>query len=153
VVTSGQITFRWPDREETYGEGDAYFAPPGHLPLITAGTGVVEFSPTAELQAVQAVVGANMVAERFVQWLETGKGAEEVFAPDVFGDVTLPHWRLQAATAAELIAVRTTGHPCLGSVRVERLDPTPKGWVMQIEERWTDESGAPGTARRCSGRT
>jgi hypothetical protein len=60
VVTHGQITFRWPDREETFGEGDAYYAPPGHLPLITAGTSVVEFSPTAELHAVQQVIGANL---------------------------------------------------------------------------------------------
>ena len=28
-VTSGQITFRWPDHEETYVEGDAYVAGPG----------------------------------------------------------------------------------------------------------------------------
>ena len=27
--TAGQITFRWADREETYGEGDAYYARPG----------------------------------------------------------------------------------------------------------------------------
>jgi len=60
MVTSGQITFRWPDREETYGEGDAYYAPPGHLPLIAAGTSVVEFSPTGDLETVQAVIGANM---------------------------------------------------------------------------------------------
>jgi hypothetical protein len=56
MVTSGQLTFRWPDHEETYVEGDAYFAAPGHLPLITAGTSVVEFSPTADLAAVQQVI-------------------------------------------------------------------------------------------------
>ena len=60
VVTSGQVTFRWPDHDETYGEGDAYYAPPGHLPLITAGTSIVEFSPTADLELVQGVVGANL---------------------------------------------------------------------------------------------
>ena len=38
VVTAGQLTFRWPDHEETYVAGDAYYAPPGHLPLVTAGT-------------------------------------------------------------------------------------------------------------------
>jgi hypothetical protein len=27
-------------------------------------------------------------------------------------------------------------------VRVERLDPTPRGWAMQFEERWTDGDGA-----------
>jgi hypothetical protein len=62
VVTAGQLTFRWPDREETYVEGDAYYAGPGHLPLITAGTSVVEFSPTADLRATMSVVERNMSA-------------------------------------------------------------------------------------------
>lgn len=61
-VTSGQVTFRWADHEETYVEGDAYYAPPGHLTSLAAGTSVVEFSPTTELQATMAVVGANMAA-------------------------------------------------------------------------------------------
>jgi len=60
VVTSGHITFRWPDHEETYGEGDAYYAPPGHLPLISGGTSVVEFSPTVDLRTVQEIVGTNL---------------------------------------------------------------------------------------------
>ncbi len=59
-VTSGQVTFRWPDREETYCAGDAYYAPAGHLPLVTAGSTIVEFSPTAELEATMAVIGKNM---------------------------------------------------------------------------------------------
>ncbi|GAA4361253.1 cupin domain-containing protein [Angustibacter luteus] len=62
VVTDGQITFRWPDREETYVAGDAYYAPPGHLPLITAGTAIVEFSATADLEATMAVVQRNLAA-------------------------------------------------------------------------------------------
>lgn len=60
VVTSGQVTFRWPDHEETYMEGDAYYAPAGHLPLVTAGTSVIEFSPTAEFEQTMAVVGENL---------------------------------------------------------------------------------------------
>lgn len=60
VVQSGQITFRWAGREETYGAGDAYYAPPGHLPLIAAGTSLVEFSPTAGLRQTMAVVEANL---------------------------------------------------------------------------------------------
>ena len=61
-VTAGQITFRWPDHEETYVEGDAYVAPPGHQPLIAAGTSVVEFSLTRELEPVTAVIGQNIEA-------------------------------------------------------------------------------------------
>jgi hypothetical protein len=61
-VTSAQITFRWPDHEETYVEGDAYVAAPGHRPLIAAGTSIVEFSRTADVQPVMAVIGANIEA-------------------------------------------------------------------------------------------
>jgi len=61
-VTSGRITFRWPDRMETYAAGDAYYAPPGHLPLVTAGTSVVEFSPTAELAQTMEAVERNLKA-------------------------------------------------------------------------------------------
>jgi hypothetical protein len=60
VVTAGRITFRWVDREETYRAGDAYYAPPGHLPLMTAGTTLVEFSPTAELEATMAAIQRNL---------------------------------------------------------------------------------------------
>jgi|SRR3954447_19675099 hypothetical protein len=60
VVTEGQVTFRWTDREETYMAGDAYYAPPGHLPLITAGTSFIEFSPAAELAATSAVIERNL---------------------------------------------------------------------------------------------
>jgi len=62
VVQSGQITFRWADREETYGAGDVYYAPAGHLPLITAGTSLVEFSPTDNLGHTMSVVEANLAA-------------------------------------------------------------------------------------------
>ncbi len=60
VVQTGQITFRWADHDETYGSGDAYYAAPGHLPLISAGTSVVEFSPTDDLDRTMAVVGVNL---------------------------------------------------------------------------------------------
>ncbi len=62
VVQSGQITFRWAEREETYGSGDAYYAAPGHLPLLTAGTSLVEFSPSKDLQTTMAVIEANLAA-------------------------------------------------------------------------------------------
>lgn len=62
LVQSGQITFRWADHEETYGAGDAYYAPPGHLPLMAAGSSVVEFSPTDLLQQTIDVVEGNLAA-------------------------------------------------------------------------------------------
>jgi hypothetical protein len=62
VVVAGSITMRFADHDETYTAGDAYYIPPGHLPLVTAGSEVVEFSPTDSLQQTMGVVGANMAA-------------------------------------------------------------------------------------------
>ena len=62
VVLTGSISFRFADRTETYAAGDAYYAPAGHTPVMTAGTEVIEFSPTKLLQETMAVVAANMTA-------------------------------------------------------------------------------------------
>ena len=62
IVTSGSLTMRYADRDETFHAGDAYYAGPGHTPVVTAGTEIVEFSPTDLLQQTMAVVGMNMEA-------------------------------------------------------------------------------------------
>lgn len=61
-VLEGKVTFRFADREETYEAGDAYYAPPGHVPMLFAGTEVVEFSPTEELGKTMEVVMKNVAA-------------------------------------------------------------------------------------------
>jgi len=61
-VVTGRITFRFADHEETYETGDAYYAPAGHVPLISAGTEVIEFSPTAELMRTMETIGRNVAA-------------------------------------------------------------------------------------------
>ena len=61
-VIKGKVTFRSADGEETFATGDAYYAPPGHTPVLYAGTEVVEFSPTDELQHTMEVVAKNMQA-------------------------------------------------------------------------------------------
>jgi hypothetical protein len=61
-VMKGRVGFRFADREETYEAGDAYYAPPGHTPTLFAGTEIVEFSPTDELQRTIEVVTKNMEA-------------------------------------------------------------------------------------------
>jgi hypothetical protein len=81
-------------------------------------------------------------AERFIAWLETGADPGDLFAPDVFLDLSVPQWRLQAQGVADVIAVRTGDHPWKGEVTVERLDATARGWVMQMAERWIDDAGA-----------
>jgi len=63
VVLEGTLVFRYTDgTEDVIEAGEAYFAPPGHLPLFKAGTRVVEFSPTDELQATMSIVAVNLEA-------------------------------------------------------------------------------------------
>ena len=47
---------------QAYEAGDAYYAPPGHTPKLYAGSQVVEFSPSRELQQTREVVEKNMAA-------------------------------------------------------------------------------------------
>ena len=61
-VIAGRLTLRYADHDEVYEAGDAYVAPPGHLPLVVAGTEVVEFSPTMELARTMEVAARNMAA-------------------------------------------------------------------------------------------
>lgn len=59
-VIKGKVTFKTANGDETFEAGDAYYVSPGHTPVLYAGTEVVEFSPTAELQDTLAVVEKNL---------------------------------------------------------------------------------------------
>jgi hypothetical protein len=83
-----------------------------------------------------AAVDTKVAVARFIEFLETGKRPDRLFAPDVFLDLSLPLWRVQANTVQEIIAIRTSGHPCPGQVRVERLSQTDTGFAIEFEERW-----------------
>ena len=62
IVLKGSITFRYADREETADAGEVYYAAPGHTPVLTAGTEVIEFSPSDEYAKTMAVVAKNLQA-------------------------------------------------------------------------------------------
>lgn len=59
-VFKGRMTYRFGDHEEVVEAGDAFYLPPGHVPVVEAGTEIVQFSPTEELRAVEAAMTANM---------------------------------------------------------------------------------------------
>jgi hypothetical protein len=79
------------------------------------------------------------LSEKMVVFLETGRAPEGLFRPDVFLDLSMPTWRIQAAGAEDLIGVRKQGHPATGAVTRWRADPTPAGFVFEFEERWDHE--------------
>jgi hypothetical protein len=61
-IVRGRVTFRYADHDEVYETGDAYYAPPGHIPVVTAGTEVIEFSPTEEYGQTMQVLASNLAA-------------------------------------------------------------------------------------------
>jgi hypothetical protein len=79
---------------------------------------------------------ANALAEKLIRFIETGDVAPGLFAGDVFLDMTMPTWRIQAQGVADVVAVRRDGHPGASRVPRWRCDPMPGGFVVEIEERW-----------------
>lgn len=79
---------------------------------------------------------AHALAEQFIAFLETADTAAGLFAPDVFCDFTMPTWRLQSSGVEELVAMRKEGHPGPSRVPRWRFDPTPTGFVLEVEEDW-----------------
>lgn len=64
IVLKGRVTYRYSDgSEETIGEGECYYAPPGHTPFLYPDTEVVEFSPTADLQKTIEAVTRNIESQ------------------------------------------------------------------------------------------
>jgi hypothetical protein len=62
-VLQGRLTYRVGDREEVFEAGDAFYLPPGHIPVGNEpGSEFVQFSPTEELLQTQAVMRKNMAA-------------------------------------------------------------------------------------------
>jgi hypothetical protein len=62
-VVKGSMTMRFGDREEVFEAGDAFYSPPGHIPVShEPGTEIVQFSPSEELRLTQAAIARNMEA-------------------------------------------------------------------------------------------
>jgi mannose-6-phosphate isomerase-like protein (cupin superfamily) len=60
-VISGRLTYRRGGREEVFEAGDAFYLPPGHVPVGNEpGTELVQFSPSEQLAEVTAVMMRNM---------------------------------------------------------------------------------------------
>jgi hypothetical protein len=85
---------------------------------------------------------AEAIARRFIRFLETGEVDASLFDADVFCDFTLPRWRLQAQGLEPVLALRRQGHPSPGRVPRFRCDPTPSGFVLEVEEEWEQDGEA-----------
>ena len=60
-VFKGRLTFRFGDREEVFEAGDAFYAPPGHIPVHTEpASEYLQFSPADELRKTSEAIMKNM---------------------------------------------------------------------------------------------
>jgi hypothetical protein len=62
-VLKGRMRLKYPDREETYQEGDVYYALPNHLTYFEAGCEYIEFSPTLDHLKAREAVRENAITE------------------------------------------------------------------------------------------
>ena len=104
---------------------------------MTTTTRPAQPSPHAALRPA-VPERTRALADQLIAFLETGQAPQGLFAPDVFCDFTMPRWRLQASGVPDVVALRMAGHPSPGRVPRHRLDPTPTGFVLEVEERWED---------------
>jgi hypothetical protein len=62
-VLRGRLTYRVGDSEEVFTAGDAFFLPPGHIPIGNEpGSEFLQFSPADELRHVSETIMKNMQA-------------------------------------------------------------------------------------------
>jgi hypothetical protein len=95
---------------------------------------------TTQTQAQALPQVAQTSVDKLVRFLESS-GADTpnaTFAPEVFSDLTLPHWRVQMVGADELVAARRQMHPQPGKVRLEQVTGDARGYAVKLEERWQD---------------
>lgn len=90
---------------------------------------------TATASVVSPFVQASV--DRFVAFLETG-ATDGLFAPGVYADISLPHWREQALGADEVVSMKTRMHPPAGRTRVEKVLAAARAFTIKVEERWED---------------
>jgi len=62
-VLKGRLTYRVGDSEEVFLAGDAFYLPPGHIPIGNEpGSELMQFSPAEELRRVTDTIMKNMQA-------------------------------------------------------------------------------------------
>jgi len=82
---------------------------------------------------------ATTAVANLIKWLETAEVPDGLFAPDLFSDINLPFTRVQGNDVDGMLGIRRHSHPFTGTVHVNRVDPTDRGFVIEFDERWEDQ--------------
>jgi hypothetical protein len=59
-VVRGRARIKYADREEVISAGDAYYLPPGHVPVVEEDSLIVEFSPRGEYEKTMSALDEPM---------------------------------------------------------------------------------------------
>jgi hypothetical protein len=144
MVLRGTLIYNYADGTQDRVEaGEAYYAPPGHLPVFTADTEIVEFSPTDELAAtIERHAIGRVVLDASAAWdlgkakgtsATTGRGV--VIVGDGDGAVLAARWFPPNVPTPIHdhgtwgVAVVATGYQLY-----ERWEPTAAGHARLTEE-------------------
>ena len=85
-VFKGKMTARYADHDEVFEAGDAFYTPPGHIPVTNEpGTEFLSFSPSEELRTAEAVMIKNMQAMR--------DGSTPQATPPEVSAIAVPDWK------------------------------------------------------------
>ena len=90
---------------------------------------------------MNAATGVERVVRGLLEFLQSGTAPADLFGEAVFCDFSLPTWRVQASGRSDVIALRLLGHPGPSKVVGYRVQATPDGFVMELQERWSDAGG------------
>ena len=61
VLLKGKLIYRYEDGDEVITAGQAYCARPGHTAWVAAGTELIKFTPTDQLEVREGVSRENLV--------------------------------------------------------------------------------------------
>jgi hypothetical protein len=61
-VTTGRVTFTFPDHTEEFVAGDAFHVSGGHTPAVSADTAFLLFSPEEQMAIVNEAIQRNLAA-------------------------------------------------------------------------------------------
>ena len=158
-VIKGKVTFKFADREETYETGDAYYAPPGHTPVLYAGTEIVEFSPTEDLGKTMEVVMRNVAGDAGSDRLSDAKAGlsrwqalGNVYVVAEEPGLTADRAKELAAGTDGVVEVRATGDDWLDVViwNPDGSQAEMSGNATRIAARWLAGRTGPRQSRCAS---
>ncbi|GIH05217.1 hypothetical protein Rhe02_32840 [Rhizocola hellebori] len=75
----------------------------------------------------------------FVEFLQTGQLRPDVFATDAVIDFNVPSWRFSSRGPAAIAQQRHAAGPGPWQVVVDRAEPTPRGFVVELHHAHADQ--------------